>query len=41
MMIVIADTNKLPKFPENLSRECRDFIEKCLTREYESRPSAE
>lgn len=41
MILIIADSNKLPKVPDYLSRDCKDFIEKCLIREYELRPTAE
>ena len=38
---IIADSNKLPLIPEHLSPLCKDFIIKCLNRDYQSRPTAE
>jgi serine/threonine protein kinase len=36
----VADPTKLPIIPEDLSDECKDFILKCLIREYDKRPTA-
>jgi serine/threonine protein kinase len=38
----IIHSNELPIIPENrtVSAECEDFIKKCLTRDYNQRPSA-
>ena len=41
LMGLITDPNKTPKIPDTLSKECKDFINQCLTKEYERRPSAE
>jgi serine/threonine protein kinase len=40
-MLKIIDPNLMPSIPEQLSEECKDFIRKCLTRDYDQRPSAE
>ena len=40
-IIRIANSSKLPPIPERLSSECKDFILKCLVRDYEKRPTAE
>ena len=41
-MLKIVDPSSLPPIPSEdiLSLECQDFIKKCLTREYEARPTA-
>lgn len=39
-ILKIAETTKLPHIPEELSSECKDFIIRCLTREYDKRPTA-
>lgn len=39
-ILKIADPTKLPPIPEDLSSDCKDFIKKCLTREYDKRPTA-
>lgn len=36
----IVDPTKSPPVPEDLSAECKDFISRCLTREYDKRPTA-
>lgn len=36
----IADPNSFPIIPEELSEDCKNFIKKCLIREYEMRPTA-
>jgi serine/threonine protein kinase len=37
----IADPNKLPTIPEELSPLSKDFIMQCLIRDYEKRPTSE
>lgn len=39
-MLKIVDPNRNPIIPDYLSNECKDFIRKCLTRDYDSRPTA-
>ncbi len=39
-MLKIVDPNKNPMIPEDLSPDARDFIKKCLTRDYATRPTA-
>lgn len=39
-MLKIAETTKLPQIPSELSLECKEFIIKCLTRDYDMRPTA-
>lgn len=39
-MLKVADPNKLPTIPSELSESCKDFISKCLTRDYDKRPSS-
>jgi len=41
-MLKIVDPSSLPPIPseDTLSLECQDFIKKCLTREYDARPTA-
>lgn len=33
-MLKLADPNRYPTIPEELSADCKDFIRKCLTRDY-------
>jgi serine/threonine protein kinase len=39
-ILKIADPSKMPPIPEHLSVECKDFIFKCLNRDYDKRPTA-
>lgn len=39
-MLKVADPTKFPTIPDHLSPNCKDFIKKCLTREYDKRPSS-
>lgn len=34
-MLKVADPSKLPLIPSDVSSECKDFIMKCLTRDYD------
>jgi serine/threonine protein kinase len=33
-ILKVADPNRYPTIPEDLSTDCKDFIRKCLTRDY-------
>jgi serine/threonine protein kinase len=39
-MHIVVNPNKMPQIPNELSSQCKDFIKRCLTRDYEERPSA-
>lgn len=39
-MLKIVDPNSFPPMPIELSSEGQDFVKRCLTRDYELRPSA-
>ncbi|RZC84486.1 hypothetical protein C5167_047271 [Papaver somniferum] len=41
MVYTIGYTNEIPEFPDNISGSCRDFLEKCLRRDPDSRWNCE